>query len=185
MNGFVLAGGQSSRFGSDKALFQWNGRALFRHSSEILSPFCETVSLNSANPVLANQGFSLVTDLWPDLGPMGGIFSCLRVSDSPANLFLPCDSPLVPPELLNTLLSISENADAVIPRFADGKIEPLIGIYHQNLIPVFGRFILEKKLKMSTLIYSVNSVFVEIDDSFLKKFPLAFCNFNRLTDCSL
>ena len=93
MNGFVLAGGRSTRMGTDKALLHYAGRPLIAHAVDLLRPRelnptsweCDLILLLYA-PV--------VEDLHPDCGPLGGIEAALASSSSDWNLFLPVDLPL-------------------------------------------------------------------------------------------
>ena len=67
--GAVLAGGRSSRFGSDKALAMLDGRTLLDHAAAALGPHCDAV-------VVVGRG--AIAD-WPraDMGPLGGIAGAL------------------------------------------------------------------------------------------------------------
>jgi molybdopterin-guanine dinucleotide biosynthesis protein A len=67
--GAVLAGGRSSRFGSDKALAMLDGRTLLDHASAALRPHCDAL-------VIVGRGE--IAD-WPrpDMGPLGGIAGAL------------------------------------------------------------------------------------------------------------
>ncbi len=67
--GAVLAGGRSSRFGSDKALAMLDGRTLLDHAAEALGPHCDAL-------VVVGRGE--IAD-WPrpDMGPLGGIAGAL------------------------------------------------------------------------------------------------------------
>ena len=73
--GVVLAGGRSSRFGSDKALAELNGRNLLEHAIAALEQQCDKV-------VVAGRSEAPVTTIadWPapDSGPLGGIAAALR-----------------------------------------------------------------------------------------------------------
>ena len=67
--GAVLAGGQSSRFGSDKALAMLGGRSLLDHAAAALRPHCDAV-------VVVGRG-EIVDWPRPDMGPLGGIAGAL------------------------------------------------------------------------------------------------------------
>ena len=73
--GVVLAGGQSSRFGSDKALAQLGGESLLTHAVQTMSRWCDHV-------VVAGRTEAPVPCLadWPrpGMGPLGGIAAALR-----------------------------------------------------------------------------------------------------------
>lgn len=98
--GAVLVGGRSSRFGSDKAAADWNGRPLAEHAAALLGQYVDEV--------VTVGGAGAVPDLpRPGLGPLGGIAGAL---DHAAGhgfvsvLTIGCDMPRVPLELLTALL---------------------------------------------------------------------------------
>ena len=76
--GAVLAGGKSSRFGSDKALAELGGRTLLARAVYTLSGWCEQV-------VVAGRDTAPVPTLpdWPSpgMGPLGGIAAALRLAE--------------------------------------------------------------------------------------------------------
>lgn len=97
--GAVLIGGQSSRFGSDKAAAEWNGRTLAEHAAALLGQHVDAV---------VEVGGAGLPDLpRPDLGPLGGIAGAL---DHAAGngfatvLTIACDMPRVPTALIWALL---------------------------------------------------------------------------------
>jgi molybdopterin-guanine dinucleotide biosynthesis protein A len=103
--GVVLAGGQSSRFGSDKALAQWDGRTLLLHAVDNLSGHCEQV-------VIAGREIGPAPCIpdWPhaDMGPLAGIAAGLHYAqDMDFDSVMTCgvDSPDVSQEALADLAS--------------------------------------------------------------------------------
>jgi len=95
VGGYVLAGGKSSRMGSDKALLELAGKPLVLHAVTKLQRLCAEVSVLSSNPELARFG-PLVRDLHEGCGPLGGIEAALRSSKYDWNLILPVDLPFLP-----------------------------------------------------------------------------------------
>ena len=103
--GFVLAGGKSSRMGRDKALIEVAGRPLLEHSLQILHEAGlesriagATVDLSNFAPVVPDrQGQS-------GLGPLAGICSALSECSRRFAVFLPVDLPLIPASLIDYLL---------------------------------------------------------------------------------
>lgn len=97
--GAVLAGGQSSRFGSDKAAASWNGRSLTEHAAALIGQHVDQV-------VIVGPGG--VADLpTPGLGPLGGIAGALDHAAShglTSVLTIGCDMPRAPAELIVALL---------------------------------------------------------------------------------
>ena len=106
VGGYVLAGGQSSRMGRDKALLLLAGRPLVQHAATKLGRICREVSILSAMPELAAFG-RLVPDVHPGCGPLGGMEAALLDTRFDWNLFLPVDVPFLPSAYLNGWLEWS------------------------------------------------------------------------------
>jgi molybdopterin-guanine dinucleotide biosynthesis protein A len=99
VHGFVLAGGKSSRMGTDKALLQFRGRLLVEIAVEKLREFCTEVSIAGNREDLS--GFApVVREERVDCGPAAGIEAGLKASTQEWAMFVPVDAPLVPGELL-------------------------------------------------------------------------------------
>ena len=105
--GFVLAGGQSSRMGQDKALLLFGGRPLMAHALSILSLAGLSVSIAGARPSArkALEAYApVVADPEPGFGPLAGICAALASTSARYAVFLPVDLPLLPPALIAFLL---------------------------------------------------------------------------------
>lgn len=103
--GAVLAGGQSRRFGSDKAMAELDGRPLIDHAAAALEPHVDTVAIcgRTFAPYLA-----LPDRPAPDLGPLGGLAAALRhAADHGFDMVLSigCDVPALPTGLADALLA--------------------------------------------------------------------------------
>jgi molybdenum cofactor guanylyltransferase len=99
--GYVLAGGRSSRMGTDKSLLPLAGKPLIAHAVAKLRRVCAEVHILSANPALATYA-PLVPDIHPNCGPVGGIEAALAHSARDWNLILPVDVPFLPATVLQT-----------------------------------------------------------------------------------
>ncbi len=105
--GVVLAGGQSSRMGSDKALVTFAGRPLIAHAIRTLSDAGLPVTIAGARP---EQESSLaayapvVRDAQPGMGPLAGICAALEAMSARFLVFLPVDMPLLPHSLITYML---------------------------------------------------------------------------------
>lgn len=103
--GAVLAGGRSSRFGSDKALATWRDTALIDHALDSLSPHVADLLVVGRPDARARTAPDLPH---PDLGPLGGIAGALAVAARDgfdAVLTTACDTPLLPAALVAALLA--------------------------------------------------------------------------------
>ena len=135
MNGFILAGGLSSRMGSDKALLEIDGRPLIAHALDLLSAVTPAPRICGSRPDLAPFA-DVIPDNFPNAGPLGGIEAALSASTTDLNLFLPVDLPNLPIEFLRVLVARAEDSNAVatIPTLA-GLPQPLTAIYSRRLLP--------------------------------------------------
>ena len=102
--GFVLAGGQSSRMGRDKALVSFAGRPLVEHALDILRQAGLPASIAGGQPSLAAYA-PLIADAHTALGPLSGICSALASTSAELAVFLPVDLPLLPSALLQSMVS--------------------------------------------------------------------------------
>ena len=105
--GFALAGGQSSRMGTDKALIEFEGQLLIERSIGILKAAGIPVSIagarNESRPRLESYA-PVIPDRTPGLGPLSGICTGLRMTSAEYGVFLPVDVPLIPASLIVYLL---------------------------------------------------------------------------------
>lgn len=111
--GVVLAGGQSSRMGTDKALLTWQGNTLLDHARSRLSDAgCDAV-------VISRNDSGGIADLYPDCGPLGGMHAVIKAHPQARGfLFLPVDMPAVSSDLLRQLLHDDHSTyyqDSVLP----------------------------------------------------------------------
>jgi molybdopterin-guanine dinucleotide biosynthesis protein A len=133
--GFVLAGGRSTRMGQDKALLQVGGRSLVELALDKLR------SIGVAAPRIAAARSDLssyapvVPDLHPACGPLSGIEAALAATTQPLNVFLPVDMPLLPSRFLSWMLLRAEITGALVtvPRI-NGQPQPLCAVYHRDLL---------------------------------------------------
>jgi molybdopterin-guanine dinucleotide biosynthesis protein A len=129
-SGWVLAGGRSSRMGQDKALLELDGIPLALRAAEELCRVCGQVALVGDPGRYARLGLPVTPDSYPGQGPLAGIEAALGATASDANLVVACDMPALNPGILTELLSAE--ADVAIPRYPDGKLEPLCAGYSRR-----------------------------------------------------
>jgi molybdopterin-guanine dinucleotide biosynthesis protein A len=134
--GFILAGGESSRMGRDKALLELDGVALVVRTARLVERVAETPTIVGAPDRLGALGFNVIGDEWPGAGPLGGIATALHASNAPWNLIVACDLPYLTKAWLEYLVvrALSSTADAVVPMNERGA-EPLCAIYNRKCEP--------------------------------------------------
>jgi len=164
VTGFLIAGGKSTRMKTDKGFVKYKGISLAQYSLQILSNFCQKVYINSNNPRYERFGIEVITDSYLDKGPLGGILTCLEITQTELNLFLPVDTPNISNEIIETLLHNSNNSDIIVP-VKNNYVEPLIGIYKSSCQPLLAKFLKENKLKLVDILKESNTCYVNIDKS--------------------
>jgi molybdopterin-guanine dinucleotide biosynthesis protein A len=134
--GFVLAGGRSTRMGQDKTLLCLAGRSLLDLALDKLRalPLAGVPRIVAARSDLSAHG-EVIGDLQPGCGPLSGIEAALAASAQPLNVFLPVDIPLLPPHFLLWMLQRAAITGAVVtvPRI-NGRPQPLSAVYHRDLL---------------------------------------------------
>jgi molybdopterin-guanine dinucleotide biosynthesis protein A len=134
--GFVIAGGRSTRMGRDKALLLLAGRSLLDLALGKLRvlPLAHAPRIAAARSDLSEHA-AVIVDLHPGCGPLSGIEAALAASARPLNVFLPVDLPLLPAHFLLWMLQRAEITGALvtIPRI-NGWPQPLCAVYHRDLL---------------------------------------------------
>jgi molybdenum cofactor guanylyltransferase len=138
MIGAVLAGGRSSRFGTDKAQHLWRGQTLLAWARQGLSGCSQVQTIGGAdNP-----------DPEPFLGALWGLARALELGqDGQRVAVTACDMPNLSREFWQLLEQHS--ADVVIPENHTGQLEPLAAVYAVRCLPFVQVALLEGRLKLS------------------------------------
>lgn len=130
IEGFILAGGASSRMGADKAHLRLGGRTLVGRAAEALGAVCASVSLVSSKPDAGAFGLPIVPDVFAGRGALGGLHAALAHARAPWVAVLSCDLPFASGALLGRLASLrAPDAEAVAPLQLDGRPQPVCALY--------------------------------------------------------
>ncbi|CDZ53118.1 molybdenum cofactor guanylyltransferase MobA [Neorhizobium galegae] len=133
--GLVLAGGKSSRMGTDKAFLTIGGDTILGHVVRRLLPQISEITLNAPMGFTNPLGLRLLPDLVPDqIGPLAGVLAGLR--DIQARgllathlLTVPSDSPFVPADLAPRLEAEAGDPNAIVIAASDGRDHPVFGLW--------------------------------------------------------
>lgn len=151
--GYVLAGGKSTRLGTDKVVLPYSGGTLLTRTVELAGRFCAEVWISGRNPGGAGPDRPWIEDEEPGLGPLGGILTGLVRLDRPL-LVLACDLPLLDGDTVARLLQAraARPAEAVMTTFRQretGWIESLVAVYEPQATPFLRRAADEGVYKLS------------------------------------
>jgi phospholipid/cholesterol/gamma-HCH transport system ATP-binding protein len=134
VTGFVLAGGQSTRMGRDKALLPFAGNTLLQRALETVGSVAgKTFIVGRADQYKAFG--NIVEDIYRDCGPLGGIHAALRATPTDLNLVLSVDMPQMTPKFLGWMVERARETgeSAFVPRIAGG-LQPLCAVYRRSLV---------------------------------------------------
>ncbi len=134
----VLAGGESSRFGADKAL-----ERLVAGDPPLLARTVETaLTLSDMVAVIGHQRYAkldldvlIFPDDEPGRGPLGGIATALHRLERPRLLVLACDMPCLSLPLLRSMIERPATGDILVPRTDDGQWHPMHALYRRRVLP--------------------------------------------------
>lgn len=151
VTGIILAGGKSSRMGTEKGLQVLCGKQLISYAINALSGVCNQIIISSSSDVYQSFGYKVVGDELKGIGPMGGIYSALKQSKNEKNLILSCDLPFVSQELLSHILYNSEGFKVAVPWEGGRHFEPLCGFYNLSILENLSKFIEQGNYKLPDL----------------------------------
>lgn len=183
----VLAGGKNLRLGRNKALEVIGGKSLIERVVERLAEITDQLLIvtsqeQTALPVTVKA--EVLIDVYPGRGPLGGIYTGLVASRSSQSIVVACDMPFLNTELLRHMIELSDDFDAVVPRLANGMIEPLHAIYSKNCLT--GMKAQLENNQLSTALFLLNKARARyIEEAECRRFDpqlLTFFNINRQAD---
>lgn len=174
LTAFVLAGGQSRRFQSDKAMQEWQGQPLLNHIIEQLQPMFENITV---------VGKSELPDIHADCGPLGGIHTGLHHTQTDWNFFVACDMPFINRAIIAQLIEHrNSNVLAVVPE-VEGWAVPTFALYHRNAMDSIEQQLQQKKLSPQSWLKTIPTRKIS-EDQLRQLDPdlQSFININTLED---
>ena len=157
VTGVILAGGHSSRFGSNKAFALWKHHTFIEEVLQTMrSVFDRVVIVSNTPEVYRHLNTEMLQDATPHQGPLGGIEVALRECGS---LFVvACDMPLVKADDIKNILSKrSQKSEAVIASHS-GRKEYLLGYYSKNILPLVQDHLHQNNLALKSLFEKIPCV---------------------------
>ena len=176
--GFVLAGGRSSRMGTDKAFLELDGRTLLDRTLNLLHVLTPKVSIVGPVSKFAAYG-PVIEDRYAGRGPLAGIHAALSTSATELNLVLAVDLPSVTESLLRFIVEQARASDALVtvPRIAGGY-QPLCAVYRRAFAPLAQAALEEGKNKIDALFAATTTRVLE--ESELSRFAFSAAMFENL-----
>lgn len=176
----ILAGGKSSRFGSDKGLVIFNEKSLVQHVIHVANKISKDVFIVSNDSVYQKFEKSVFNDEFKSKGPLGGLHVALKKSANEYCFLMAFDMPFLKPELFHGLFK-NNLYQAVVP-VHQNRPEPLCALYHSSALSVVEKNLTEGKLKMTDTIEHLDHHWYHVDENCEFYDSKMFTNINTLSD---
>jgi molybdopterin-guanine dinucleotide biosynthesis protein A len=165
LTGILMCGGKSSRMGQDKYALLFNGKPLYSASLQMLESLCTSIIVSSNKTYPEFSNYTVLRDEVMDIGPIGGLYTCLKNSKATYNMVIACDMPLVDGTTMCMLLEHLEGRhDVIVPQYK-GQLQPLYAIYMSSIIPIIEQCIASKRYSLQLLLSMSDVCVVNVAES--------------------
>lgn len=157
VTGVILSGGKSRRMGENKAFLRLGNDTLIGHVSQSLQSITDELLLITNTPdEYSHLNIAKHHDIIQNVGTLGGIHSGLTHATHETVICVGCDNPFLQPKLLNYLVSVLDNYDAVMPVTKERNdthetLQTLCSIYSKQCIPIIEEMLNEQELRVHAL----------------------------------
>lgn len=183
MVGIILAGGKSRRMGVNKAFLTIDGERLIDRTVRILHGLFSEVIIVTSSPLdyLALPA-TVVTDILPEKGSLGGLYTGLFYASAEQAFVVACDMPFLDGAFISYMAAQAAGYDIVVPATQIGP-QPLHAVYHRRCLPVIRGLLDRGRLKITGFYGSqrIREIPAEVTSSFDPSGRM-FMNFNSPED---
>ena len=152
----ILAGGQSSRMGTNKALLQLNGKTVIEGMVEKLEKIVDdTIVVTNTFEDYAFLHLPMIEDRRKGKGPLAGMEAGLAATQTERNLIVACDMPFISVELGQYLLSCLGEYQAAVPEIS-GQLHPLFAAYRKDVNEAVTQSLEENQLRIRHLLHNIH-----------------------------
>ena len=148
ITGIILSGGKGIRMGVNKALIKIEGTSIINRTHILFKKlFNEIIIVTNEKTLLGNLEAKIYSDLIPERGVLGGLYTGLFFSSYACSFCVACDMPFLRKSVIEYLISKRSDYDVVVPRTKDG-LQPLHAIYSKNCLEPIKRAIEQEIYKI-------------------------------------
>jgi molybdopterin-guanine dinucleotide biosynthesis protein A len=158
--GVILAGGKSSRMGTDKALINIGQKGMIERVAGELKKVCSEIFVSGGQEETGKRlGLKFIADLIPGRGPLSGINASLHTAAHDYCLVVACDMPFISAELANLMIREVEGYDAAVPSYGQ-YLQPLFAVYCKSCLPAIESYLASGKMSVTKFLPMVRVNYV-------------------------
>lgn len=182
ITGIILAGGEARRMGGgDKGLVELSGKPLIEYALAALSPQVDAIIINANRNQAryAEYGYPVIADNIPGFqGPLAGMLSCLQETETEFLVSIPCDSPLIPDDLVARLFrQLSDDSAEISVAHNGDRMQPVFTLMQTSLAPSMQAFLESGERKIDWWFKQHKLAVTDFSDK-----PVCFSNINNPDD---
>lgn len=191
----ILAGGKSTRLGVNKAFIKIAGKPLLRHvvdkASKVASEIVVVISKDGRPEKFEKilpRSIKVLTDKQENGSPIIGMMTGMESLTSEYTATLSGDTPLINENVLEYLFCKVNQADAAVPSWSSGWIEPLQAVYRvRSMLPAITATLKAGESRPFNAIKKLNNViYVPVKEIMkIDRELLTFTNINTPKDLSM
>ncbi|MCM3567134.1 molybdenum cofactor guanylyltransferase [Neobacillus mesonae] len=160
----ILAGGKSSRMGTNKSLLKINGKTnIERIRDRLKSSFHDIILVTNNQKAFEFLEVKMVSDEFTGMGPLAGLHAGLKASQDELNFVAACDMPFVSAELAKKMINYGPSVDAVVP-VINGKCHPLFAVYRKEIAEKAAKCMKNGHLSMRHLLDQITVKYITEKD---------------------
>lgn len=171
ISALVLAGGKSSRMnGNNKAFLKYKNKTFIENILEVLDEFNKIYISVDNKEKYKDLDYELIEDEFKEIGPIGGIYSSLKVIREDYIFVTACDMPKISKELIDVLKeNLTKEDKCVVFKDENEKIYPIGSIFSKESLPFIEEMIYSNNYKLSNLVKKLNGKIISLKDFNLDK----------------
>lgn len=162
ITGVILAGGKSSRMGTNKSFLKLGNQTIIERISDLMkSIFSEVILITNTPNEYSFLKLTTFEDIYKWKGPLAGIHSALVHSATDKIFVLSCDVPLMSREMIEHIVNYKSEKPIVFCEAA-GYHQPLVGVYSKVIMEEIEKFIASFEIHDKSFHHFLKSAKAEI-----------------------
>jgi molybdopterin-guanine dinucleotide biosynthesis protein A len=189
ITGILLAGGKSSRMGSNKALLKLGNEYIISLLTDLMKDiFGKVILITNETELYGFLKIDMFEDIYKNKGPLAGIHTGLMHSRTKNNFIMSCDIPLITKSSIEFIINYPSDKKIKVP-FADGYVQQLCGLYSKSILTEIEHLLIQTdqqssavKCKVLELVKQLPGEIIYIEKEMTGYEANTFLNMNDMTE---